>query len=76
MIDNRGLLRDVFARGLVQAEPVPLLDACVPSRRGPWNRVAGMLLGVAIGDGLGKPTEGTNPGDRGRLYGGARLFAK
>jgi ADP-ribosylglycohydrolase len=29
-----------------------------------WDRVEGMMLGLAIGDSLGNPTEGWNPGNR------------
>jgi ADP-ribosyl-[dinitrogen reductase] hydrolase len=34
-----------------------------------WARLEGMLLGLAIGDALGNPTEGMTPGERASQYG-------
>lgn len=74
MRDNRPLLKSLFDRGLVQAEPAALLWETVPPRQVAGDRVAGMLLGVAIGDALGAPTESTNPGVRRAMYGEVRDY--
>lgn len=39
-----------------------------------WDRVDGMLLGIAIGDALGSPTESMLPQDRHEMYGEIRDF--
>lgn len=40
-----------------------------------WERLEGMLLGLAIGDALGNPTEGQTPGERHRRAGEVRDYA-
>ena len=46
-----------------------------PSRATPsWDRVSGMLLGLAIGDSLGNTSESQNPSDRRAHYGEIRDY--
>lgn len=64
--DNTLILRSLLAEGAVRMEPGPFLSSSPAPLRRPdlWNRVEGMLLGLAIGDSLGNTTEGLNPGER------------
>lgn len=48
---------------LLQSIPSPLSPACT------WDRVEGMLLGLAIGDALGNTTESQLPAERQRAHG-------
>ena len=64
--DNRGLLERLFAEGLICLQRGRLFDeqpAALPAGFG-WDRVDGMLLGLAIGDALGNPTESMLPAKR------------
>lgn len=53
-----------------------LLALGAPSADSPvdWNRVEGMLLGLAIGDALGNTTEGQSPGERREARGEIRDY--
>jgi len=76
MIDNTVLLRDLLAKGrirmrdseIVYQSPPPL-----PESFG-FEKVEGMLLGLAIGDALGAPSEGKQPAKRHDLYGEIRDY--
>lgn len=64
--DNRGTLRTLLAQRHIAIEPSTFLDRDPAPLEGAdiWDRVEGMLLGLAIGDSLGNSTEGRNPADR------------
>jgi ADP-ribosylglycohydrolase len=68
--DNRPLLARLLADGALDlaADPAALLPA---PDAGPldWDRVEGMLLGLAIGDALGNTSEGMVPRERRALLG-------
>lgn len=76
MIDNAQLLRDLMARKLIRLHdgqilrqmPAPLPDTF------DYEKVEGMLLGIAIGDALGATSEGLKPSERRRLYGVIRDY--
>jgi len=83
--DNTVLLRQLLADGevdlrraeLFEQAPAPLPGA--PSPGAPvdpelWDRVEGMLLGIAVGDALGNTTEGMTPADRREQYGEVRDY--
>lgn len=71
MIDNTNLLGDLLARGVIRLRDGVVLHK-VPSALPPgfdFGRVEGMLLGAAIGDSLGAPSEGQTPAERSARYG-------
>jgi len=76
MIDNIPVLRDLLARGkirlrdsqMLSESPPPLPESFV------FEKVEGMLLGLAIGDALGATSEGKQPGERRNLYGEIRDY--
>ena len=66
---------------LVHAQGLDLtmeaLDSIAPPPRlsgVPFDRIEGMLLGLAVGDALGNTSEGMNPGPRGNKYGVIRDY--
>jgi len=70
IIDNTQLLRDLLAKKLIRLRDGQILKQMptpLPSTF-TYDRVEGMLLGVAIGDALGATSEGLKPSDRRRLY--------
>ncbi len=73
-LDNRDLVRDLFTTGRlrVAVDPAEL----VPPRASsvPWNRVAGMLAGLAMGDSLGNTSESLVPAERHRRHGEIRDY--
>lgn len=56
-------------RGRLFGEPPTPLPASLD-----WDRVDGMLLGIAIGDALGRPTESMRPEQRSWSYGEVRDY--
>jgi ADP-ribosylglycohydrolase len=64
---------------LVRAKRIPVSESILsmapptPGSRS-WDRVEGMLLGLAIGDALGNTTEGMMPAGRRRRYGEIREY--
>ena len=74
--DNRELLDRLFAEDLIDARRGRLLDEQPPPMPPgfDWDRVDGMLLGLAIGDALGNTTESMLPAKRQELYGEIRDF--
>lgn len=83
--DNAAMLRQLFDEGqidlrrgeLFERPPAPLPGAPVfgaPVDAALWDRVEGMLLGIAIGDALGNTTEGMTPADRRAQYGEVRDY--
>ncbi len=51
----------------------PEMQATVPAYGGHLNRIAGVILGTAVGDALGLPREGMSPRRAARLYGNPPL---
>jgi ADP-ribosylglycohydrolase len=68
------LLQGLLRRGLIDVEPSPLLTSVAEPAVTSRDRVEGMLLGVAVGDALGNPTEGITPGARRAQYGEIRDY--
>jgi len=76
MIDNTRLLQECMGHGVIRLHDAGILH-CPPSPLPPdfdFQKVEGMLLGLAIGDALGAPTEGMLPGERHTRYGEIRDF--
>jgi ADP-ribosylglycohydrolase len=76
MIDNTGLLQDCIANSLIRLHDADVLHRApgpLPSEFD-FQKVEGMLLGLAIGDALGAPTEGMLPDERHSHYGEIRDF--
>lgn len=76
MIDNTDLLRDLLFQGKIRLQdseilyqpPLPLPESFR------FEKVEGMLLGLAIGDALGATSEGKQPAERHDLYGEIRDY--
>jgi ADP-ribosylglycohydrolase len=76
MLDNTGLLQDLIANGAIR-----ICDSSIFSKTPKtlpsdfyFDKVEGMLLGIAIGDALGATTEGKLPADRHILFGEIRNY--
>ncbi|MGE5359809.1 MAG: ADP-ribosylglycohydrolase family protein [Bacteroidales bacterium] len=77
MIDNRSQVKRLLDEGRLRVRPSPILTASpdpLPRDDATWDRVEGMLLGLAIGDSLGNTSEGTLPQDRRARYGEIRDY--
>lgn len=76
MIDNTGLLKDLITKDAIRICDSPIFSktpkALLPDFS--FDKVEGMLLGVAIGDALGATTEGKLPADRHLLFGEIRNY--
>ena len=77
MENNRELLQELIDDGELRLRRGRIFDEKPSSLPAPidFDRVEGMLLGVAIGDSLGAPTEGVLPHDRQELFGEVRDYA-
>lgn len=76
MIDNSPLLENLLSSGAIRMEPANLL-AVTPTplpRSLTFDRVEGMLLGLAIGDALGNTSEGCPPAEREQKHGEIRSY--
>jgi ADP-ribosylglycohydrolase len=73
---NQDTLEHLFASGGIALERSALLDTAPEPLSGSfsWERVEGMLLGLAIGDALGRPAEGHPPAVRRARYGEIRDY--
>lgn len=74
--DNRPLLASLFARRAIDLVRGPFFDATPPAPTSPvtFDRVEGMILGLAIGDSLGNTTESILPSDRRIRHGEIRDY--
>jgi ADP-ribosyl-[dinitrogen reductase] hydrolase len=86
--DNAALLRQLLAENAIDLRCGELLDrppaplpaapaatgASDDARASTWDRVEGMLLGIAVGDALGNTSEGMTPADRRARYGEVRDY--
>lgn len=74
--DNGELLRQVSAEARLPIEPSGLLESppSRPQTSDLWDRLEGMLLGLAIGDSLGNTSEGLNPDERRERVGEVRDY--
>jgi len=76
MIDNRSLLADCIEHNairLVDADALRGTPEGLPTDFD-FQKVEGMLLGLAIGDALGEPTEGMLPAERRSVVGEQREY--
>ncbi len=76
MIDNSGLLKSLMARGRIRLQDGDTLHQILPPLPESigFQKVEGMLLGLAIGDSLGVASEGMLPSERLRRYGEIRGY--
>ncbi len=76
MSNNQHLLDSFFATGHIRIQRSALFDA-QPAPLPPtltWERIEGMLLGLAIGDALGNTSESQNPDQRRERHGEIRDY--
>ena len=76
MIDNLGLINDLLAKHRIRMRNSEVFNISPPHLpvSFTFEKVEGMLLGLAVGDALGYPTEGKKPGDRYSKYGEIRDY--
>jgi ADP-ribosylglycohydrolase len=76
MIDNRALIVDLLCKGRIRMEDAPFLQTrpCPLPSGFDFDRVEGMLLGLAIGDALGNTTESDRPAARRSAHGEVRDY--
>lgn len=76
MIDNTELLQDLFSQKQIALENASFLKAIPDALPEDWDfeRIEGMLLGLAIGDALGNTTESQLPHLRAQSYGEIRDY--
>ena len=76
MIDNTLVLKDLLASGKIRLRDSEILYESPPPlpESFTFEKVEGMLLGLAIGDALGATSEGKQPADRHLLYGEIRDY--
>jgi ADP-ribosyl-[dinitrogen reductase] hydrolase len=75
-MDNSSLLNHLLDQEKIALEPAPLLNRAPSALPEDWDfeRVEGMLLGLAIGDALGNTTESQLPATRRQLHGEIRDY--
>jgi ADP-ribosyl-[dinitrogen reductase] hydrolase len=76
MINNTGLLRDSITKDAIRICNSPIFSKTPKALPADFDfdKVEGMLIGVAIGDALGATTEGKLPTDRHLLFGEIRDY--
>jgi len=76
MRSNRELLEELFATGAIRAQRGPIFDQqpILPAEPLDFDRVEGMMLGLAIGDALGNPSESAIPAHRAAEHGEIREY--
>lgn len=75
-MDNESRLQELFRRGEIQLERGALFGHAVSPKPSTFDfdKVEGMLLGIAVGDALGVTTEGMLPDERRSRYGEIRDY--
>lgn len=76
LFDNTGLLKDLITKDAIRIRNSSIFGKTpktLPSNFS-FDKVEGMLLGVAVGDALGATTEGALPADRHLLFGEIRDY--
>jgi ADP-ribosyl-[dinitrogen reductase] hydrolase len=74
--NNQDILEKLFERCKIRLKRGDFLD-CSPDplpENFDFDRIVGMMLGLAIGDSLGRTTEGMLPSKRRSLYGEIRDY--
>lgn len=73
---NQALLREFVEAGRLHLSLGSVFDQPPPwaGRQSAWNRIRGMMLGLAIGDALGNTSESLLPGKRRRRHGEVRDY--
>ncbi len=71
---NRALFEQLFAQGRMPIRRAAWFDRAPQGRPVGWDRVRGMLLGLAIGDALGNTSEGMLPWQRRERFGEIRHY--
>lgn len=76
MINNTGLLQDLFSQGHIALENGAFLSTIPDEMPAKWDfeRIEGMLLGLAVGDALGNTSESMSPGQRRAFHGEIRDY--
>jgi len=76
MIDNSGLFKKLLDDGNIRIQDSPLFHRALAPLPPifSFDRIEGMLLGVAIGDSMGAPTEGLEARDRQLKHGTVRDY--
>lgn len=76
MIDNSGLLQDCITHGVIRVQDAGALHRTPEPLPADFDfeKVEGLLLGLAIGDALGAPTEGMLPDERHARHGEIRDY--
>lgn len=70
---NRVILERLWEQGAIELERAPLFETA-PSGSVDFDRVEGMLLGLAIGNALGQTSEGLLPEERRERFGEVRDY--
>jgi ADP-ribosyl-[dinitrogen reductase] hydrolase len=75
-MNNAALLNQLLAQGQIALEPAPFLKQAPSPLPEDWDfeRVEGVLLGLAVGDALGNTTESQLPVTRRQSYGEIRDY--
>ncbi len=74
MIDNRALLAELLSTGRLRVASNPVDLASPEVGAVSWDNVAGMLLGLAVGDSLGNTSESLVPERRRTLFAEVRDY--
>jgi len=77
-MNNLELLDDLFTRNIIRVNRGKLFGTMVDPKPRDFNlsKIEGMLLGLAIGDSLGAPTESMVPSDRKAYYGDIKDYQR
>ena len=75
-MNNRETFESMISSGTISLRRSTLFDSVprVLPADFDWDRVEGMMLGLAIGDSLGNTSEGMLPGDRQKRFGEVRDY--
>ena len=74
MKSNRETLEDLFQKSKIDLNRGALFDQPPDPMQDDFSSVEGMMLGLAIGDSLGKPTEGMLPENRRTRLGEIKIY--